>query len=58
MKNLLPAKLTGIETANSEANWINDLNEAVGATAVANGQYHAFWKDGHSRKQPGFVSHQ
>jgi probable HAF family extracellular repeat protein len=47
--------LVGVETANSEANWINDLDEVVGATAVANGQYHAFWKDGNSAKHQAFV---
>ena len=47
--------LVGVETANSEANWINDLDEVVGATTVANGQYHAFWKDGHSAKHQAFV---
>ena len=47
--------LVGVESAISEANWINDLDEVVGATTVGNGQYHAFWKDGHSAKHQAFV---
>jgi uncharacterized membrane protein len=27
----------------------------VGATTVANGDYHAFWKDGNSAKNQGFI---
>jgi probable HAF family extracellular repeat protein len=47
--------MVGGETLLSEATWINDLDEVVGATTAANGQYHAFWKDGHTVKNQGFV---
>jgi uncharacterized membrane protein len=47
--------LLGVESQNSEANAINDFDEVAGATVVISGQYHAFWKDGHSGKNQGFI---
>ena len=43
------------DTFASEADGINDLDEVVGGSVSANGQYHAFWKSADSLKDQGFV---
>ncbi len=40
---------------NSEATAINDLDEVVGGSVAANGQYHAYWKAGNTGINDGYV---
>jgi probable HAF family extracellular repeat protein len=47
--------IVGSDTFGSEADGINDLDEVVGGSVSANGQYHAYWKGANSTKDQGFV---
>jgi probable HAF family extracellular repeat protein len=40
---------------NSEADGINDLDEAVGGSATVSGQFHAYWKAGNTGINDGYV---
>jgi len=51
----MPGTMVASDSFASEADGINDLDEVVGGSVSANGQYHAFWKSAGSAKDQGFV---